>query len=310
MNRAIRLPFRSAVNKSRYGYLFIAPYFLAFAIFGIYPILYSLKISFTAWNGFGNPVFVGVQNYVRLINDPYFYQSILNTLIIWLISIIPQLILALALALILNQRFVRGKHFFRAVYYLPNIVTPVTIGVLASLMFDWQTGDINKILLALHLINTPVNWFGSSILAQVIVGGVMCWQWFGSNMLIFVAGLQSIPEELNEAAAIDGAGAWQIATQVTIPLLRPVILFQVVTSIIGGLQIFDVPFVLGNAGGNALRTMVMYLYTTGFKQFDYGYASAMAYGIFVLIMVFSLISVKVSSQGGTSPEPRRRRKAA
>ncbi|MFB5189127.1 carbohydrate ABC transporter permease [Alicyclobacillus fastidiosus] len=284
------------VKRNRIGYYFIVPYFVAFLIFGLYPILYSLYISFTNWNGFSSPVFVGLQNYVRLIHDTAFYQSILTTLIIWIISIVPQLILALGLAILLNEKFIRGKHFFRAVFYLPNIVTPVTIGVLAALMFDWKTGSVNKILVALHIIHVPVNWLGHPFLAQVIVGGIMCWQYFGYNMLIFTAGLQSIPNEVYEAAEMDGATRFQIALRITMPMIRPVILFTAVTSVIGGMQIFDVPLMLGNTAGNSTQTMVSYLYTTGFKRFDYGYASAIAYGIFILIMVMSLVTMKLSSR--------------
>lgn len=146
-------------KKSRYGLVFVAPYFIVFAIFGLYPILYSLYISFTNSNGFTSN-FIGLQNYTRLLHDKFFYQSLWSTVVIWIISIVPQLIIALVLALILNEKFIKGRHFFRAVFYLPNIVTPVTIGVLADLMFDWQTGFVNKLLMALHIIKQPVYWFG------------------------------------------------------------------------------------------------------------------------------------------------------
>ncbi|GGH73366.1 multiple sugar transport system permease protein [Pullulanibacillus pueri] len=283
-----------SLKKSRFGYFFIAPYFIVFLIFGLYPIIYSFYTSFSKWDGFSPPVFIGLDNYQRLFTNLEFYHSILNTLIIWIVSIVPELIIALLLALILNERFVKGKHVFRAVFYFPNIVTAITIGVLVNLMFDWQTGSINKLLMALHITDHPINWFGHSFLAQIIISAVMCWQWFGVNMLIFTAGLQSIPRTLYEAAEVDGANRFQITMNITLPLLKPVILFTVITSIIGGMQIFEVPLVAGNASGDSTQTMMVYLYNTAFTRFQYGYASSISYGMFIIILIFSIISLLVS----------------
>ncbi|MFD1676644.1 carbohydrate ABC transporter permease [Alicyclobacillus fodiniaquatilis] len=287
---------RAKFDKSRYGYLFIAPFFIVFIIFGLYPILDSLYLSFTNWDGFTKPVAAGVANYKRLIHDSIFLHSILNTFIMWIISIVPQLILALVLALVLNEKFVKGKHLFRAIFYFPNIVTPVTIGVLVSLMFDWKTGSINKMLVAMHLVSQPVNWFGHPLLAQIIVAGILCWQNFGYNMLIFTAGLQSISTSVYEAAEMDGATKFQTALHITIPMLKPVLIFTGITSIIGGMQNFAVPLMIGNVPGNATQTMVSYLYTTAFQHFQYGYGSAVAYGVFILIMVLSLISLRMTTR--------------
>ncbi|MBW7454064.1 carbohydrate ABC transporter permease [Paenibacillus sepulcri] len=278
------------INKSMYGYLFISPFFIGFAVIGLVPILYTLYLSFTKWDGFSDPIYVGVANYTRLLHDSFFYQTIGNTLIIWILSIVPQLILALILALVLNEKFIRGKHFFRAVYYFPHIVTPVTLGVMFSLMFDWQTGSINKLLLQIGLIDDPVNWFNSPWWSRIIVAGVICWQYFGFNMIVFIAGLQAIPDEVYEAAAMDGATKRQTAMKITLPMLRPVFLFTMITSVIGGLQLFDAPLMLGDGPGNATRTMIMYLYETAFKTFDYSYGSAIAFGIFAVVMFFTAIT--------------------
>lgn len=284
----------SSINKSKYGFYFVLPYFIAFLIFGLVPIIFSLYLSFTKWDGFSDPVFVGLDNYSRLLQDTFFFKAIGNTLIIWILSIVPQLILALALAMILNEKFIKGKHFFRAVFYFPNIVTPVTLGVLFSLMFDWQTGSVNKFLMGIGLIDDPVNWFNSPWLSRFIVAGVIMWQYFGFNMLVFIAGLQSIQEELYEAARVDGASKWDIATKITLPLLRPVLLFTFITSVIGGLQLFDAPLMLGNGPDNSTLTMVMYLFQTAFQRFDYSYGAAIAYAIFIIILFFSLITMKFS----------------
>ncbi|MDN4072988.1 carbohydrate ABC transporter permease [Fictibacillus terranigra] len=285
---------RNAINKSRYGYYFVAPFFITFLIFGLAPIIYSLYLSFTNWDGFTDPVNIGFANYERLIHDSFFFKSIFNTFIIWILSVIPQVSLALALAIILNERFIRGKHFFRAVFYFPHIVTPVTLGVLFFLIFDWQTGSVNKVLMELGIIHAPVNWFNSPWLSRIIVAMVTMWQYFGLNMLIFIAGLQAIPNELYEAAEIDGASRWKIITKITLPLLKPVLMFTFITSIIGGLQLFDGPLMIGNGPDNSTTTMVMYLYQTAFKNFNYGYGAAVAYAIFFIILIFSLISIKFS----------------
>ena len=277
-----------------YGYAFIAPFFAGFIIFHLYPIVYSLYLSFTDWQGYGSPIYIGSANYARLLGDPVFYKSLTNTLVIWIISIVPQLSLALVLALILSEKFVRGKHFFRAVFYFPNLVTPVSIGVLFSLLFDWQTGVANKALLALHLVGVPVNWLGDPFLSRILVAGVICWQWFGYNMLLYLAGLQSVPDEIVEAAKVDGANSVQVATRIQIPLLRPVILFTLITSIIGGMQIFDVPYLLTGVGpDNSTLTIVMYLYNTAFKDSRYGYASTIAYSTFVLIALLSMATFRL-----------------
>ncbi|TCP29451.1 carbohydrate ABC transporter membrane protein 1 (CUT1 family) [Scopulibacillus darangshiensis] len=283
---------KTALDRSRFGFYFVTPFFIIFLIFGLAPILYSLYLSFTSWDGFTDPVFVGFANYKRLLGDTLFFKSILNTMIIWIFSIVPQLILALVLAIILNEKFLRGKNFFRAVYYFPNIVTPVTLGVLFSLMFDWQTGSVNHLLVSLGIIDQPIYWLNSPWLSRIIVATVIMWQYFGFNMLVFIAGLQSIPQELYEAAEVDGANRLQVIFKIMLPLLRPVLLFTMITSIIGGLQLFDAPLMIGDGPENSTMTMVMYLYETAFKNFNYGYSAAIAYAIFIIILIFSIVSLK------------------
>lgn len=281
---------KTKLDKSYYGYLFISPFFIGFSVIGLVPLLYTLSLSFTRWDGFSDPVIIGIANYSRLLFDSFFYQTIGNTLMIWVLSIVPQIILALVLALVLNEKIIRGRHFFRAVFYFPHIVTPVTLGVMFSLMFDWQTGGVNKLLLTLGLIHDPVNWFASQGWSRLIVAGLTCWQYFGLNMIIFIAGLQAIPAEVYEAAAMDGATKRQTALKITLPLLRPVFLFILITSVIGGLQLFDAPLMLGDGPGNATRTMIMYLYETAFRTFHYSYGAAIAFGILVVVMFFTAVT--------------------
>lgn len=293
---------KNVIDKGRYGFYFIVPYFIAYIIFSVYPIIYSFVISFEKWDGMSpEATFVGLTNYTNLIHDPIFYQSILNTFIIEGFCIVPQMIVAIFLAVLFNNWRVRGKEFFRAIFYLPNLITPAAVAVLFSFLFDWQTGAVNIILVKFHLISEPINWFFNTESARGIMSMVLWWMWFGYSMIIFGAGLKNIPIELYEAASIDGASAWQQFKSITMPLLRPTILYSCVTSLIGGLQIFDIPYVMTSFPGgpgiggpsNTTMTMVMYLYTTAFLNMNYGYGAAIGYGLFILTLILSLVTFRI-----------------
>jgi len=282
--------FKSKIDKNPYGYYFIAPFFISFIVFGLGPILYSFYLSFTHWEGFSEPTFIGLANYERLIQDTLFYKSILNTLLIWIFSIIPQLTIALTLALVLHEKFIRGRHLFHAIFYFPNIITPITLGVMFALMFDWQTGSINQFLISIGLIDEPIYWMNNVWTSRAIVALTIMFQNFGFNMLVFLAGLQAIPKDLYEAAEIDGASKFQTAIKITIPLIRPVLIFTLITSVIGGLQIFDAPLMLGKGPDNSTVTMIMNLYEAAFIRYDYGYGATIAYGAFAVIAIATVIT--------------------
>ncbi|MGN7940308.1 carbohydrate ABC transporter permease [Metabacillus sp. 22489] len=285
--------FSRSLRKDHYGYLFIAPFFIIFLIFGLYPILYSLYLSFTNWDGFGNPTLIGLENYQRLFGDFFFYKSLGNTLLIWGVSVIPQLTVSLVLAVILHEKFVKGKSLFRAVFFFPNIVTAASLGLLVALIFSWQTGSFNQLLMSLGFIQDPINWADKPMFMRILVSSILFWQYFGYSMIIYIAGLQGISRDLLEAAEIDGASKLKVFFHITLPLLKPIILFQIVTSIIGGMQIFDQPYTLTNGTGNpdnATLTSVMYLYETAFTRYQYGYGSAIAFGLFLVIVIFSILS--------------------
>lgn len=250
------------------------------------------------WDGFGAQQFVGLANYKRLIHDPMFIKSIGNTIFMALLSMIPQMVFGLVLAFLLNQRRLRGSNFFKTVFYFPNLVTAVSLGVLFSLLFNWKAGSVNQVLQSLHIIEDPINWKGSAILSQLIVALVLFWQYFGYYTIIFTAGIRGIPYELFEAAEVDGATKTQTFFKIVLPLMRPIMTFAFVTSIIGGLQIFDLPYTFGGATGGtkaSLLTMVMYMYNIAFTNMDYGYGAAISYGLFVIIMIFSIIFMKYTT---------------
>lgn len=284
------------LDKGKYGLFFLIPYFVVYIIFGLYPIIYSLIISFEKWDGMSpDATFIGLKNYTNLLHDPLFFQSIQNTMIMWGFTIVPQLIFGIVLAVLFNNAKFKGKEVFRAIYYLPNLITPAAVAVLFAFLFDWQTGAVNNILLSFHLISKPINWFLSANSSRGIMSLIGWWMWFGYSMIIFSAGLKNIPFELYESATIDGATAWQSFKSISVPLLRPTILYVGITSLIGGLQTFDIPYVMtSGAGGpdNKTITMVMYLYNTAFQNQNYGYGSAIGYGLFMIILVFSIISYK------------------
>ena len=254
---------RNKINKNNAGYFFIAPYIIVFLGFTLYPILYTFKLSFMTWDGFGEQQFVGLANYARLLHDPMFIKSVGNTIFIALLSMIPQMVFGLVLAFLLNQRRLKGSNFFKTVFYFPNLVTAVSLGVLFSLLFDWKVGSVNQLLTSLHIISEPINWKGSPILSQLIVAFVLFWQYFGYYTIIFTAGIRGISYELFEAAEVDGATKVQTFFKIVLPLMRPIMTFAFVTSIIGGLQIFDLPYTFGGQMGGtkgSLLTMVMYMY--------------------------------------------------
>ncbi|MBF9014580.1 MULTISPECIES: carbohydrate ABC transporter permease [unclassified Oceanispirochaeta] len=283
-------------NRDNKGYLFILPYFLAMLTFQLYPIFYTFYLSFLKPVSLIKNEFAGFENYARLLKNPLFYTAIGNTWFIWLMNYIPQIVFALLLAVILTNPKIKGRETFRTVYFLPNLVTAASIGVLFAVLLDWRFGALNHALIKIGIFNEPYEWLQDKMATRMAVALIQWWQWFGYTMIIFMAGLSGISDELYEAAHIDGASASQSFFKVTLPLLKPTMLYVMVTSLIGGLQIFDIPRVLTNGRGgpdNALTTIVLYLYNQGFKNFNLGYASALAYALFVMILVFSAISFKI-----------------
>jgi len=287
-------------KRQRWAYLFIMPFTISFLTFGIYPIFYSLYISFHEYNPLTLKMTgVGFANYVRLINSEYFFDSIINTLQIWIFSIIPQLSIALVLSLILNERFVKGKSTLRSIYYFPNLITPITIGMLFTLLFGYPGGMINLLFKFLRIFGDSIDFANTPILAKLVGGIAICWQNFGYNIIFITAGLHSISLDVYEAAEVDGANVFQKTFNITLPLLRPILLYILITSVIGGLQIFDIPKMLFKDGAeNATRTMTLYMYEAAFKNWQFGFGASAAYGIAVVIGFFSLLAVMITGRKG------------
>ena len=241
--------YRPKIHDALSGYLFISPFFILFAIFGVYPLIFTAYLSLHKWNVLGEREFIGISNYQALLtNDPLFWKSVGNTFSIWVISTVPQLILALILAFILNQAFLKAKGIFRLAVFMPNITSVVAVAIIFSAMFGINYGVINYVLTLFVL--EPYDWKGSYLGTQLAISAMVMWRWVGYNTIIYLAGLQGISKDLYEAATIDGASKTQQFLYLTIPLMRPIILFTVILSTIGGMQIFAEPLLFGRGASN------------------------------------------------------------
>ncbi|HJZ48170.1 MAG TPA: sugar ABC transporter permease [Roseiflexaceae bacterium] len=288
---------RSAIKQAKrnaWAYAFISPFYLLYAVFGLFPLLYGLWLSMHKWDGISKMQWVGAANYVKLLTDDIWWKAIYNTIWLFFAATVPQLIIALLLAFIINTRYVRGKDFFRAAFFAPQVASAVAISLIFSSLLGERYGLLNYALGWIGL--GPIDWLGSAAWIKPSIAMVTIWQWTGYSMIIFLAGLQSINPELYEAARVDGARTRDIFQHITMPLLRPVIVFQVILSIIGAMQNFDIPVMLTVGGTQASApggtdrsglTALVLIYWTAFKYTNFGYGAAMAVGLFILIVLFS-----------------------
>ena len=268
-------------------YLFIGPSLFGVLGFLIVPLVIAAIISLTSWNLLSSPKFVGIDNYTKLFSDSRSLLAFARSGLFVLLAVPLQTALALMVALILRRNF-RGRTFFRAVYVLPWLATPVALAVLWRFLLDPVTGPLAQFLGLFGI--TSVNWFQDPGLALPGIALITIWQFVGYNSLFFLAGLQSIPGYLLESAMLDGASAWQRFWRITFPLLRPTILFVLVTNVIGGFQAFDFIYVLTNGGPDHSTEVINFrIYDQAFVQYKAGYASALAMVLFLIILTVTLI---------------------
>ncbi|WP_339315555.1 sugar ABC transporter permease [Paenibacillus sp. FSL R10-2734] len=294
-------PFLTEQRRSRItAYTFISPFFILFSIFGLYPIFFTIYLSFFKWDALNPMKFVGMKNYELVTSDPTFWISFSNTLIMGLLGTVPQIILALLIAILLNSGMTRFKKTFRILFFMPNITSIVAVTLVFSTLFG-NNGMINWMLNGLGLESVAFNsgWWG----VKIAISSMVMWRWTGYNAIIFLSGLQSIPTDLYEAARIDGANRRQQLTFITLPLLKPFIVFVTLLSTIGALQLFTEPYVfLGQSGTGSTRqegiTMVTYLYSEAFRNGFFGTAAATAVLLFVVTIIFSVLNMLVSSRMG------------
>lgn len=287
---------RNKVSYSKFGYIFSLPFLLAFLVFSLYPILYTAAIGFTDMKGvIPKPIHIlddPLKNFKDLLFDnPSFIKSLTNTGLLWILNFIPQIALALLLtAWFTNKRLnIRAQGTFKILLYMPNIITASTIAVLFSSLFAYPMGPINSLFHMLGWADSPINFLQSKMTARGIVAFIQFWMWYGNTMIILVAGVLGINPALFEAAAIDGASGTQIFFRITLPSLRTILLYTLITSMIGGLQMFDIPqlFLLGGPDDSTVTTS-MFIYGQAFKgSYLYNRAAAASMIMFVIAAVLS-----------------------
>ena len=278
-------------------YLFIVPFFVLFAGFILYPIIYSAALSFGQFSG-GGITFTGLDNYRRLFGDGLFFQSLLNTGLILVVQVPLMIALAAVIASIIDSDFLgkRRKAAFRLAFFLPVAVDLVTYSVIFSLIFSEQYGVINQLLQLIGL--GAVEWRSDPFWARALIVIALTWRWTGYNAIILLSGLQNIPKDLYDAASVDGANGVTRFFRITVPLLRPVLLFCTVLGTIGTLQLFTEPFILTGGGpNNATLTTFYYIYDTGFARFDFGLAAAGTYVLATIVAVISYAQIRLARWG-------------
>jgi multiple sugar transport system permease protein len=272
-------------REERAFYLFISPWIIGFILFSAGPVLGSFVISFTQWSMLSAPSWTGPTNYHRLVNDPLFWQALSNTLYFAVGSVGLGLILSLLLALLLNQQ-VKGMALFRTIFYLPSVCAGVAVAILWTTIFNPDFGLINSALRAVGI--TGPQWLADPSWAMPAMIVMSLWG-VGGSMVIYLAGLQGIPVHLYEAAALDGAGPLRKFWHVTVPMMSPIIFFNLIVGIIGSFQAFVQMYVMTNGGpANATLVYLLYLYRTAFEDFDMGYASALAWVLFLILLAITL----------------------
>ncbi|WP_180271616.1 carbohydrate ABC transporter permease [Fredinandcohnia onubensis] len=286
-------------NKLRFkngliGWSFISIATLMICIFYFYPMVQALLLSFQSGAG-TNLSFVGFDNYMRLLKDPTFITAVKNTVIYLIIQVPVMIILAMFLSVLLNNKSLKLKGFFRTAIFLPCITSLVAYSVVFKYLFSTD-GIINKMLINLSLIAEPIQWLTDPFWAKVTIIIAITWRWTGYNMIFYLSALQNVDNSIYEAAKIDGANAFQQFFKITIPMLKPIILFTSITSTIGTLQLFDEVMNITKGGpGNATLTISQYIYNLSFKYTpDFGYAATVSYAIVIMIIFFSIIQFKVA----------------
>ncbi|WHY80054.1 sugar ABC transporter permease [Neobacillus sp. WH10] len=276
------------------GWSFVLVAAVLICLFYFYPMIQALIMSFQTGSG-ANLTFTGFDNYVRLFKDPTFLTTVKNTVIYLIIQVPIMILLALFLSVLLNNKSLKLKGFFRTAIFLPCVTSLVAYSVIFKYLFG-QDGIVNIMLMKVSLISEPIQWLTDPFWAKVAIIIAITWRWTGYNMIFYLSALQNVDESIYEAAKIDGASSVQQFFKITIPMLKPIILFTSITSTIGTLQLFDEVMNITKGGpGNATMTISQYIYNLSFKYTpDFGYAATVSYAIVIMIVIFSIIQFKVA----------------
>lgn len=273
------------------AWLFMLPFLLIFSVFALWPIVYSGYISFFDWDLLSAKTFVGLGNYRFLLQDSYFIKALKNTVILCITSTVPELLLALLIASFLNQKFVRGRELMKLSVFMPYLTSTVAVSLVFGSIFGNQYGILNYLLQKAGF--NGISWSTSQIGTYIAVSAMIIWRWTGYNSILYLSAMQSVSEDLLEAATIDGAGKFRQFISVTVPQIKKIILFTIITGTIGGMQIFTEPLLFNGSSGGINRqglTISILLYEEAFSRSNFGYACAVAWALFLIIMVISILN--------------------
>jgi cellobiose transport system permease protein len=285
---------QQGVRERLAPYAYVAPFFLLFFVFGLFPLLFTFYVALFEWDPIGEHHYIGLANFSQLLQDPRFWGALRNTFNIWVLSTVPQLLLALGMAHVLNHVRLRAATLFRMSVLVPYVTSVAATTIVFAQLFDRDYGMLNWFLQLLGFQH--VDFTASVWASNIMIAVMVAWRWTGYNTLLYLASLQAVPRELFEAAAADGANGWKQFRHVTIPALRPIIAFTVVTSTIGGLQIFTEPLLVNTVGGltcgaaRQCQTLTLFLYEQAFGRFHFGYGAAVGVALFVMTVIVSAVN--------------------
>jgi len=274
----------------------VLPALLIYFIFKLLPMIAGIYLSLIQWDGIEPAKFVGLQNFQRMLDDDIITLALMNNVKYAVGTVIGKTVLALFLALVLNQAL-RGRSFYRTALFMPVVMSFVVVGILWAWLYNGQFGLVNNLLHKLKLDFLILDWLGDPKVALWSLVIVDIWKWYGFHMVIFLAGLQTISQELYEAARIDGASRWQQFLRITLPLLQPVMLVNITLSLMGAFNVFDIPYVMTEGGpANSTMVMALHIYVRGFKFYKFGYSAAMSYVLLVLVTLMAAIQMRFMSR--------------
>ena len=308
---------RKSISYDKYGYFFVAPFFIVFLIFQLYPIFFTFRTSLTdaaTWAKVLDNKIIGFDNFAKLFNfgsevSNLFWQSIGNTVIMWVFNFVPQIGMALILASWFTDSRMRLKFQggFKVLIFMPNIITAATIGILFMSLFDFPVAPVNTMMQQFGLMNTPFEFFRNVTSARGLVSFIQWWMWYGNTMIIMIAGILGINPALFEASLVDGCSSRQVFWKITLPLIKPILLYNLVTSLVGGLTMFDIPHLMTQGNPNyTTNTVARFIYTQGFETpNNFNMASAASVILFGIIVICSLILNAIMKDRDVKPAKRR-----
>jgi len=280
-------------------YLWILPALLFYLVFKIVPMIGGIYLALLRWDGLEAAKFVGLENFQRMLDDEVIPLAFLHNVEYAIGTVAAKVVLSLCLALLLNQA-IKGRAFYRTALFMPVVMSFVVVGILWSWLYNAQFGLVDSLLHALHLDALILDWLGDTRVALWSLVAVDTWKWYGFHMVIFLAGLQTIPNELYEAARIDGASRLRQFWNITLPLLQSVLTVNVTLSLMGALSVFDIPYVMTEGGpANSTIVMALHIYLRAFKFYKFGYGAAMSYVMMIVVAIIAAVQIRLMSRGET-----------